>query len=87
MVFEAVAGDHVQLVVDHIVPSGMGGSDSFHNLQLLCVSCNAKKGAQIIPCGMPIAEFVLALRREAERLYSMAARLDTEAERLTSGDS
>lgn len=36
---------HLDLTVDHIVPVALGGGDDFHNLQTLCRTCNAKKGA------------------------------------------
>lgn len=39
---------HVRLTVDHIVPRSMGGTNSLDNLQLLCRTCNAAKGARII---------------------------------------
>jgi len=30
-------------VTDHIKPLGLGGSDNYDNLQLLCILCNMKK--------------------------------------------
>src|SRR2546428_5157077 len=33
------------LEVDHIVPIACGGRKSWHNLQVLCVDCNRRKGA------------------------------------------
>lgn len=32
--------------VDHIVPRKLGGTDELHNLQLLCVQCNLRKGGR-----------------------------------------
>ncbi|MBT3478047.1 MAG: HNH endonuclease [Candidatus Marinimicrobia bacterium] len=37
-----------QLEVDHIKPVSIGGNTEFINLQLLCKSCNFKKGVQTI---------------------------------------
>lgn len=36
-----------KLEVDHIIPVSKGGTDFEHNLQVLCRSCNAKKGNKI----------------------------------------
>jgi 5-methylcytosine-specific restriction endonuclease McrA len=35
------------LQYDHIIPVAMGGATTFENLQLLCASCNKRKGATL----------------------------------------
>lgn len=35
------------LEIDHIHPRSRGGGDELDNLQVLCTSCNARKGAQV----------------------------------------
>src|SRR3972149_3754253 len=40
--------DDINLEVDHIIPTTLGGTNSVDNIQPLCRSCNASKGARII---------------------------------------
>lgn len=35
-----------KLSIDHIKPVSKGGGDDFSNLQIMCRSCNSKKGAK-----------------------------------------
>ncbi len=47
--------------VDHIIPVHLGGNNELANLQLLCRSCNVKKGTKTMP------ELIEQLRRDGVR--------------------
>lgn len=36
----------VYLSIDHVVPRSLGGSSAPENLQVLCTTCNTRKGAR-----------------------------------------
>jgi hypothetical protein len=42
-------GANKDLHFDHIIPRSWGGSSRAENIQLLCSSCNLKKGANLVP--------------------------------------
>jgi hypothetical protein len=41
-----MCGDTKRLEIDHITPLSKGGGDELDNLQILCKSCNTRKGAR-----------------------------------------
>lgn len=40
-------GSRERLEYDHIVPWSQGGSDTVRNIELLCQTCNRRKGARV----------------------------------------
>lgn len=45
-------GTDKDLHFDHIIPRSWGGSSRAENVQLLCQTCNLKKGARLQPPGI-----------------------------------
>jgi hypothetical protein len=46
-------GSNKELHFDHVIPWSKGGANTADNIQLLCGTCNRRKGADEIPASVP----------------------------------
>lgn len=67
-----------RLVIDHVVPVALGGSDSPDNLTTACNDCNSGKGANPVDAAVveSVAETNTEFRRVMQQLAEDAASVD-----------
>ncbi|MCQ9343393.1 HNH endonuclease [Corynebacterium kozikiae] len=77
------------LVLDHLIPKNLGGSDSGDNLVLACATCNSSKGGKdflvwcrdqnVFPPLMVLRRYLKILVKHAEEVGAMDLTLDSQA--------
>ena len=55
-------GSNKELHFDHVIPWSRGGPNTVGNIQLLCGTCNRRKGADDIPADLPPSPYRQAWR-------------------------
>jgi hypothetical protein len=58
-------GSNNELHFDHVIPWSKGGPNTVGNIQLLCGTCNRRKGADDIPADLPSSPYRQAWRSPA----------------------
>ena len=58
-------GSNKELHFDHVIPWSKGGPNTVDNIQLLCGTCNRRKGADDIPASLPPSPYRQAWRSPA----------------------
>jgi HNH endonuclease len=58
-------GSNEELHFDHVIPWSKGGANTADNIQLLCGTCNRRKGAADIPATLPPSPYQQAWRSPA----------------------
>jgi 5-methylcytosine-specific restriction endonuclease McrA len=58
-------GSNKELHFDHATPWSKGGANTADNIQLLCGTCNRRKGADEIPVALPLSPYRQAWRPPA----------------------
>ena len=58
-------GSNKELHFDHVIPWSKGGPNTVDNIQLLCGTCNRRKGADDIPADLPPSPYRQAWRAPA----------------------